>query len=66
MGEVPLTVEMGHSIARWCASDDHGTACCARGIVADILATMRCEKPDDSWVTLATRAFGPLERDVLG
>jgi len=26
---------------------------------------MRCEKPDDSWVTLATVAFGPLERDVL-
>jgi hypothetical protein len=62
MKEVPLTVEMGHTIARWCTSIDQGTTDCARSLVAIILVIFK--NSDDSWIRLATRAFGPLERDV--
>jgi hypothetical protein len=64
MDEVTLTVEMGHVIARWCTSDNQGTADCARALVAMTLVVVHWQERNDSWVTLATRVCGPLEGDV--
>jgi len=59
---VPHKVEMGHSLARWCTSSDDFVAQPARAISARILGSAR--ERDDSWVTLASRAFSLPERDL--
>jgi hypothetical protein len=64
LDEVPLTVEMGHTLAGWCTSNNQDIADCARSIVTTILVLANAEERNDSWLTLATRAFGPLESDV--
>lgn len=62
LDEMPLTVEMGHVLAPWCTSNNQDIADCARDLVALILAF--AEERNDSWLTIATRAFGPLADDV--
>ncbi|KAF8494133.1 hypothetical protein F5888DRAFT_1805718 [Russula emetica] len=63
VNDMIFTVEMGDVIARWCNSDNQGTADCARALVAITLVLVPVHW-NDSWVTLATRVFGPLEGDV--
>ena len=60
--EVPQTVEMGHTLARWCSSDNQLVARYAQAIIARILVTVR--ERNDSWVAPTARAFGLLEQDL--
>ena len=60
--EVPQTVEMGRTLARWCTSSDQLVARHAQVIIARILVSVR--ERNDSWVTLASQAFGLPERDL--
>ena len=63
--DVPHTLEMGQSLARWCTgqpSHDKDTAYYARSIIARILA--RVQERNDNWVSLATRVFGLPEQDL--
>ena len=60
--EVPLTVEMGHTLARWCTGSDQSFAQDARLIVTRILLSVR--ERDDSWVTLAARISGLQEHNL--
>ena len=60
--QVPKTVEIWHTLARWCTSNDQRTAQYAQGIIARVLATVR--ERDDRWVELAARIFGIPERDL--
>ena len=61
-GEVPQSVEMGHTLARWCTSSNKSVARCARAIIARILVNVR--ERNDSWVKLAAQVFGLPERDL--
>jgi hypothetical protein len=61
---VPQSIEMGHTLARWCTSDDRYTALCARSIIGGILGSAR--ERNDSWIALAQAArvsFGLAEHD---
>ena len=60
--EVPRTVEMGHTLARWCTDSDQSVAQDARLIVTRILLSVR--ERDDSWVTLAARISGIPEHNL--
>ena len=60
--QVPQTVEMGHSLARWSTSNDQLTAHLAQRIVSRVLATVR--ERDDRWVELAARVYGLSKRDL--
>ncbi len=60
--EVPQTLAMGHTLARWCTNNDQITARYARSIVGRILGSAR--ERNDSWVTLAARVFGLPEREL--
>jgi hypothetical protein len=60
--EVPHTLEMGHTLARWCTSSDLSVAQFAQATVIKILAGMR--ERDDSWITLAARISGIPEHDL--
>ncbi|KAF8494150.1 hypothetical protein F5888DRAFT_1805738 [Russula emetica] len=58
--EVPQSIEMGHALARWCASNDRCTALYAQSIIGRILGSLR--ERNDSWVSLAAGTFGLPER----
>ena len=60
--EVPPTVEIGHILAPWCEDSDRSVVRSAQVTIARILGTVR--KRNDSWITLATRAFGLPEQDL--
>ena len=60
--EGPLTVDMGHVLARWLINHGECTHAPAQTIFAGILVSVR--ERNDSWVTLAARAFGLPERDL--
>jgi hypothetical protein len=60
--QLPKTVEIWHSLARWCTSNDQETAQLAQGIVAKVLWTVRVR--DDRWFELAVRVYGLPERDL--
>ncbi len=60
--KLPQTLEMGHTLARWCTSKDKPAPEYAQTIVAKILHGVRERK--DSWVTLAASVFGLPERDL--
>ena len=61
--EVPQSIEMGHTLARWCASDDdHDIALFARSIIGRILGSAR--ERNDSWVKLAACVSGLAEPDL--
>ena len=57
--QVAKPVEMGHTVARWCTSNDQRTAQYAHRIVARVLGTARERK--DRWIELAVRVYGRLE-----
>jgi hypothetical protein len=60
--EVPQTVEVGQTLARWCTSDDRRTSQYAQSIIALILGHVRdC---DDSWVALTIHTYGIPESDL--
>ena len=60
--EVPQTVEVGQTLARWCTSEDRRTSQYAQSIVALILGRVR--DYDDGWKALATHAYGIPESDL--
>ena len=61
--QVPQTVEMGHTLARWCTTNNQRTAQYARCIVTKFLVTV--QERDDRWVELAARISGLPKRDLL-
>ena len=60
--QVPPTVEIGHTLERWCNGDDQRTARYAQGIISRVLATVR--ERDDRWVELAARVYDLPEHDI--
>ena len=62
--DVPQTVEMGYTLARWCTSSNQSVSQGAQAIIARILVNVR--QRNDGWVTLATRLFGIPEQDLSG
>ena len=63
LGQVLITVEMGHTLAHWCKAKDKTTAQCALSIVTGILVDV--QRRDDRWVKLAANVFGLRERTLL-
>lgn len=57
----PQSIDMGHSLRRWCYSSDEWIALNARSIVAGIIAV---QERDDRWIALVKDQFG-LPRRVL-
>jgi hypothetical protein len=62
--EVPLSIEMGNNLVRWCTSNDQKTSLYAQSIVAGILAGVARGERNDSWFTLAARVSGLAEHDL--
>ena len=60
--QVPETIEMAHTLTRWCFSDNQLTAQYARCIVTRVLATVR--ERDDHWVELAAHISGLPEYEL--
>ena len=60
--DVPQTIEMGHTLARWSTNNDQNILAIAQGIIAGILVNVR--ERNDGWVALAARVFGLPERDL--
>ena len=60
--EVPHTLEMGQSLARWCNSDKEDTAFYAHILMARILASV--QERNGIWITLASRFSGLPEKDL--
>jgi hypothetical protein len=60
--QLPKTVKMGHTLARWCTSKDQSTARHAQCIAALVLVTL--PERDDRWVELAARILGLPEQDI--
>ncbi|KAH9972228.1 hypothetical protein BJV77DRAFT_1154981 [Russula vinacea] len=60
--QLPQPVELGHTLARWCTSNDQNTAQIAQGMVSKILWNVR--ERDDRWFELAARVYGLPERDL--
>jgi hypothetical protein len=54
--QVPQNVEMGHTVARWCASGNGAIAQYAQCIATRILAGVR--ERNDRWIELATGVLG--------
>ena len=60
--EVPQTVEVGQTLARWCTNENQRTSQYAQSIISLILGRVRdC---DDSWVALAIHTYGMSESDL--
>jgi hypothetical protein len=59
--EVPQTVEMGHTLARWFTNNDQDVPAVQR-IIVGILSSV--QERNDNWVSLAARTFGLPERDL--
>jgi hypothetical protein len=63
--QLPQPIEMGHTLARWCTSNDQNTAQIAQGMVSKILWTVRERgRTDDRWFELAARVYGLPEHDL--
>ena len=60
--EVPHTLEMGQSLARWCTRGDGNTASYAHFAIARILASV--QERNGIWITLASRFSGLPEKDL--
>jgi hypothetical protein len=60
--QVPKTIEIWHTLARWCTSNDQDTAQYAQGIVAKVLWAV--PERNDRWFDLAARVYGLPERDL--
>jgi Family of unknown function (DUF6535) len=60
--QVPKTVEIWHTLAPWCTSNNRTIAKYAQAIVANVLWTVR--ERDDRWFELAARLYGLAERDL--
>ena len=60
--QVPKTVDIWHTLARWCTNNDQDIAEYAQGIVAKVLWTV--PERDDRWFELAARLYGLAERDL--
>ena len=60
--DVPQTVEMGHTLARWFTDNGQDIGAAAQCIFARILVNVR--ERNDSWVMLATQVFGLSERNL--
>jgi hypothetical protein len=60
--QVPKTIEIKHTLERWCTSNDRPTALFAQGILAKVLWTV--PERDDRWVELATRVYSLPEREL--
>ena len=60
--QVPKTVEIWHTLARWCTSNHPLTAQYAQALFAKVLATVR--ERNDRWVELAVRVYGLPENDL--
>ena len=58
--QVPQTVEMGHTLARWFANNDQDIPDVAQRLIRGILVHVR--ERNDNWVTLAAQVFGLSER----
>ena len=58
----PQTIEVAHTLARWCTNSDQRTVQHARCVVTKVLATVR--ERDDRWIELAVRITGLPERDL--
>ena len=63
--QLPQTVEMGHTLAPWCTSNNQRATQYAWCIVTKFLLTVQPEKRDDRWVELAARISGLPKRDFL-
>ena len=61
-GEVPKTVEMGFTLARWCTDSDPSIARDAQRIVTGILLSV--QERNGSWFSLAAKVFGPQVHDL--
>jgi hypothetical protein len=64
--QVPKTIEIWHTLAPWCTSNDQDTSRYAQGIVAKVLWAVR--ERDDRWVELSAHVYGLPERvlrDIL-
>jgi hypothetical protein len=53
--DIPHSIELGHSLRRWCQSGDEWIALTARSIVASIIAV---RERDDRWIELVKDQFG--------
>jgi len=60
--QVPQNVEMGHTVARWCASRNGAIAQYAQCIATRILAGVR--ECNDRWIELTTGVLGLSERSL--
>jgi len=52
---IPQSIELGHSLKRWCQSSEEWTALTARSIVAGIIAV---QERDDRWIELVKDQYG--------
>ena len=57
--EAPQSIELGHSIRRWCLSSDEWVALTARSLVASIIAA---QERNDRWIALVKDQFGLPDR----
>lgn len=53
--DIPQSIELGHSLRRWCQSGEEWIALTARSIVAGIIAA---RERDDRWIELVKVQFG--------
>ena len=60
--EVPQSIEMGRTVARWCTGNGQKIDVYAQSIIGGILGSVR--ERDDSWVTLAARVPGSADYDL--
>jgi hypothetical protein len=60
--EVPQSVEMGRTVARWCTGNGQEIDVYAQSIVGGILGSVR--ERNDGWVALAARVSGSAEYDL--
>ena len=59
--EVPTSIEMGHTLVRWCTSYDQEIALYAQSIIGGILGSV--PERNDSWDALAASVLGSAKHD---
>jgi hypothetical protein len=60
--EMPQTVQMGRTLARWFTNRDQDIPAVVQKIIAEILLSVR--KLNDNWVALAAQLYDLPERDI--